>query len=246
MSARLDGVGATERQTLPIPYGHHVYVVSDLSLSPTTDATSRPVREFVDLLGDIDDAAVIIVAGNLFHPDADVGLREVRRRHARDGARAGRGDPLVLRARRATGSSCCPAATTTSCARNDAAQARLGAIGRHARQATSSSRSPRPTACATSRVAAGDCAVDVERADTDDRADADRLEDPPSLARFVAVAGPLPPPRRLGVAAGRSPCSASTCSTRSPRSISHFTHHHYRVHAPHTTQLLGQPALRTS
>ena len=44
MSARLDAVGCTERQTLPIPFGHHVYVVSDLSLSPTTDANSRPVQ----------------------------------------------------------------------------------------------------------------------------------------------------------------------------------------------------------
>jgi len=70
MSARIDPVGSTERQTLPIPYGHHVYVVSDLSLSPTTNVASRPVREFIDLLGDIDDAAVVIVAGNLFYPDA--------------------------------------------------------------------------------------------------------------------------------------------------------------------------------
>ena len=62
-------VGCTERQTLPIPFGHHVYVVSDLSLSPTTDANCRPVQELVGLLGDIDDAAVVVVAGNLFQPD---------------------------------------------------------------------------------------------------------------------------------------------------------------------------------
>src|ERR1700722_5485587 len=69
MSARLVTVGCTERQTLPIPFGHHVYVVSDLSLSPTTDVNSRPVQELLSLLGDIDDAAVVVVAGNLFHPD---------------------------------------------------------------------------------------------------------------------------------------------------------------------------------
>ena len=70
MSARLDLVSCTERQTLPIPFGHHVYVVSDLSLSPATDIDSRPVRELITLLGDIDDAAVVVVAGNLFHPEA--------------------------------------------------------------------------------------------------------------------------------------------------------------------------------
>src|ERR1700690_3610224 len=69
MSARLDAVGCTERETRPIPFGHHVYVVSDLSLSPATDPNSRPVRELVTLLGDIDDAAVVVVAGNLFHPE---------------------------------------------------------------------------------------------------------------------------------------------------------------------------------
>ena len=67
-SARLDLVATAERRTIPVPYGHHVYVVSDLSLSPTTDVESRPVHEFISLLGDIDDAAIVIVAGNLFHP----------------------------------------------------------------------------------------------------------------------------------------------------------------------------------
>ena len=44
-------------------------MVSDLSLSPSTDAQCRPVRELISLLGDIDDAAVVVVAGNLFHPE---------------------------------------------------------------------------------------------------------------------------------------------------------------------------------
>src|SRR5579863_435835 len=69
MSARLDAVGCTERRTLPIPFGHHVYVVSDLALSPSTDVNSRPVQELIELLGDIDDAALVVVAGNLFHPE---------------------------------------------------------------------------------------------------------------------------------------------------------------------------------
>ena len=68
MSARLEAVGAIERRTLPVPYGNHVYVVSDLSLSPATAPDSRPVTELVQLLGDIDDAALVVVAGNLLFP----------------------------------------------------------------------------------------------------------------------------------------------------------------------------------
>lgn len=64
-----------ERRTVPIPYGHHVYVISDLCLTPTSDISTRPIREFVELLGDIDDAAIVVVAGNLFAPGptADLG-----------------------------------------------------------------------------------------------------------------------------------------------------------------------------
>ena len=57
-----------ERRTIPVPYGHHVYVVSDLALSPATHAEIRPIREFISLLGDIDDAAIVVVAGNFFDP----------------------------------------------------------------------------------------------------------------------------------------------------------------------------------
>ena len=64
-------MGATERHTLPIPYGHHVYVVSDLSLSPRTEVASRPLVELTALLGDIDDPAIVVVAGNLFFPSAE-------------------------------------------------------------------------------------------------------------------------------------------------------------------------------
>ena len=59
-------MGTSERLTVPIPFGHHVYVVSDLSISPDSRPESRALREFVELLGDIDDAAVFVVAGNLF------------------------------------------------------------------------------------------------------------------------------------------------------------------------------------
>ena len=70
MSARLDAVGANERLTLKVPYGHHVYVLSDLSLSPTTREASRPIRELIDLLDNIDDPAVVVVDGKFMQPGA--------------------------------------------------------------------------------------------------------------------------------------------------------------------------------
>jgi len=74
-------MGAIERHTLPIPYGHHVYVVSDLSLSPSTTPRSRPLVELTTLLGDIDDPAVVVVAGNLFFPRTDQDLLPPNTRH---------------------------------------------------------------------------------------------------------------------------------------------------------------------
>ena len=177
-------MGATERLTLPIPYGHHVYVVSDLSLSPSTNAASRPVREFVDLLGDIDDAAVVVVAGNLFYPDATPDL-------------AGFVDATfrsLASVAEAIASFCAkdshrfvvlPGYDDHELAGDDHAQARLHALG-----ITLASDIILQVATADGvrdlGVAAGTCSVDVTRADAGDRADADRLEDPPSLSRFVS------------------------------------------------------------
>jgi len=45
-----------------------VYVVSDLSLSPTTNVTSRPVTELLNLLADIDDAALVWSRATSFTP----------------------------------------------------------------------------------------------------------------------------------------------------------------------------------
>ena len=58
----------SERLSVPLPYGQRAYVVSDLHLTPSIDPAARTVREFIDLLNEIDDAAVVIVAGNLFSP----------------------------------------------------------------------------------------------------------------------------------------------------------------------------------
>ncbi len=229
-------MGSTERQTLPIPYGHHVYVVSDLSLSPTTDVASRPVREFIDLLDDIDDAAVVIVAGNLFYPDATSDLAKFI--------------DATLQALPAVA-----AAITGFCSRdthrfvvlpgsddreldsNERAQAKLEALG-------VSLATDLILQVATADgvrdlgVGAGTCRVDAARADVNDRADADRLEDPPSLSRFVSSRVLY---RRLGAWVWLPVLAmlGFDLFNSITKVISHFTHHRYHVHAPHTQSFWG-------
>jgi lysylphosphatidylglycerol synthetase-like protein (DUF2156 family) len=63
-------VGDSQRLSVPLPYGQRAYVLSDLDLNPSSDPEARSVREFVELLNEIDDAAIVIVAGNFFLPPA--------------------------------------------------------------------------------------------------------------------------------------------------------------------------------
>jgi hypothetical protein len=229
-------VGTTERQTLPIPYGHHVYVVSDLSISPSTDETSRPVAEFINLLGDIDDAALVVVAGNLFHPrpSADLakfigatfaalpGLRDaISSFSAREGHRF-----VVL-----------PGSDDLGLRVNTRAQAHLESLGVRVASdlvlQVATADGVRDLA-----VAAGTCTVDARRADKDDRADADRLEDPLSLPRFVASRVLY---RRLGgwvwfpfVAMVLFDLFGAITSI-----VAHYTHEHLHVHTPHAQSFWG-------
>ncbi len=229
-------MGSTERQTLPIPYGHHVYVVSDLSLSPTTNVASRPVREFIDLLGDIDDAAVVIVAGNLFYPDATSDLAKFI--------------DATLRALPAVAAAIAefcskdthrfvvlPGSDDRELDSNERAQAKLEAFG-------VSLATDVILQVATADgvrdlgVGAGTCSVDVARADVNDRADADRLEDPPSLSRFVSSRVLY---RRLGAWVWLPVLAmlGFDLFNSITKVISHFTHHRYHVHAPHTQSFWG-------
>jgi lysylphosphatidylglycerol synthetase-like protein (DUF2156 family) len=229
-------VGAIERRTLPVPYGNHVYVVSDLSLSPTTNPRSRPVAELVQLLGDIDDAALVVVAGNLFHPTPTSDLAKVigatfaalpelrdaiRSFTAVDGHRF-----IVL-----------PGTDDYELADNDAAQNALIALG-----ACLASDLIVQVATASGvrdlAIAAGTCVVDTQVADAADRGDADRLEDPTALARFVASRVLY---RRLAgwvwlpfVVLGLFDLASAVSAI-----YAHFTHHHLHVHTPHTQSFWG-------
>ncbi|HUX05293.1 MAG TPA: phosphatidylglycerol lysyltransferase domain-containing protein [Acidimicrobiales bacterium] len=232
-------MAAIERQTLPVPYGHHVYVVSDLSLSPTSSVASRPLHDLIQLL-DVDDPATIVVAGNLFHPDAtaDLGkfvdatldmLGELRDAMVRFAHRPGH--RLIVLAGR----------DDHELAEHEHAQASLAALGILVAkdlvlQVTTAS-GVRDIA-----VAAGECRVDTSRADAADRADADRLEDPPALARFVASRVLY---RRLAgwvwfpvlAMAGFDLLSSFL------RILNHFTHENLHVNTPHTQSFWNNLAL---
>ena len=229
-------MGATERHTLPIPYGHHVYVVSDLSLSPRTSPRGRPLVELCSLLGDIDDPAVVVVAGNLFFPDDDqdlAGFIRATLEHLPDFVAAVRAfvahdthQLYVL-----------PGSDDATLASDDGAQALLEELGvvvaNDLMLQVASAEGVRDLA-----VAAGSHRVDVDNVDVADRADADRLEDPAALASFVAsrvLYRRLAPWIWVVVLAllGADLFNSVT------ELIGHFTHHEYKVHAPHTNSFWG-------
>ncbi len=240
MSARLDAVSCTERQTLPIPFGHHVYVVSDLALSPSTDVSSRAVQELTTLLSDIDDAAVVVVAGNLFHPEPTSDL--VKFIDATWATLPTLRDQIALftlndRHRFIV----LPGSDDRELSHNEAARERLHQLG-------VSLASDLILNIATANgvrdlaVAAGQCTIDTKRADVDDRADAARLEDPHALPRFVASRVLY---RRLGgwVWFPAITLLVFDVLTSLNAIFYHFTRHHIHVRTPHTGSFWGNLVL---
>ena len=236
MSARMVHVGATDRLTLPIPFGQHVYVVSDLSLSPATDPSSRPIKDVIQLLGDIDDAAVVVVAGNLFHPGPTADLTK----HIRATFDV---VPELVQAIRdfcaAPGHQCIvlPGARDAELASDETAQRLVLELG-----ASLSSDIVLQVATANGvrdvAVAAGTCDVQTDLADRSERDDAELLEDPSALARFVASRILY---RRLGVWVWLPVVALGLFDVLSAvvAIVGHFTHHHLHVHTPHTQSFWG-------
>ena len=224
-------MGCIERQTLPIPFGHHVYVVSDLSLSPRTDVHSRPVQELMKLLGDIDDAAVVVVAGNLFHPEPTSDLvRFVDATLAALPALCEKIAAFTTNPRHRF--IVLPGSEDHELKFNQDARGRLEQLG-----VAFASDLILNVATANGvrdlAVAAGACTIDTARADVDDRADADRLEDPHALPRFVASRVLY---RRLGGWVWFPVIALLLFDflTSLNAIVYHFTRHHIRVHTPHT------------
>jgi lysylphosphatidylglycerol synthetase-like protein (DUF2156 family) len=224
-------VGANERLTLPIPYGRHVYVVSDLALSPTTKDSSRPVRELVDLLRNIDDPAVVVVAGNLFDPDETSDITK------------------FIDATLKSLPALCEAITAFTTNENHQFIVLPGdddhdlqhALEAQARVETLGVTFARDLLLKVTTadgvhdlvVTGATCDVDRSRADPGDRNDADRLEDPPALARFVASRVLY---RRLSgwVWFPVLALAVSDLSSTLTRIFDHFTHHDFHVHTLHT------------
>ncbi|MHB8380179.1 MAG: bifunctional lysylphosphatidylglycerol flippase/synthetase MprF [Acidimicrobiales bacterium] len=223
-------MAGTERRTIPVPYGHHVYVVSDLSLSPTTDVSSRPVNEFLNLLGDIDDAAVVVIAGNLFHPDSTsdlakfieatlAALPEVHREFEAFCANPSH-RLFVL-----------PGCDDHELGENERAQVLLHNLGVIIASDLilhiATANGVRDLA-----VAAGTYELDVTPVDRSDCADADRLEDPQALERFVSSRVLY---RRLGAWVWFPILALALLDFWGVGRavIGHFTNHHYSLHLTH-------------
>ena len=64
--------------TRTISHGQHAYVFSDLDLDTHSQATSTSIHKLVTFLGEIDDPATIIFAGNLFDFGGRPAANEVR------------------------------------------------------------------------------------------------------------------------------------------------------------------------
>ena len=229
-------MGHLERLTLPVPYGHRVYVVSDLSLAPDTPAHHRPLREFCALLGDIDDPATVIVAGGLFFPDPDSSLsHHVRVTFERlgDVVEAMRSFTHTTTHRLVV----LPGRHDRALGEDDDARALLAELGIEvARDVVAQVASADGVHDLV--IAAGNCEVDSERADDADRADADRLEDPDDLANFVRSRVLY---RRLGpwVWLVALTLLAGDLFNTVTRLLTHFTHHHFKVRAPHASSFWG-------
>ena len=230
-------MGANERLTLPVPYGRHVYVLSDLGLSSASDASGRALREVVDLLGDLDDPAVVIVAGNLLAPfggDAGAALRSTF--DALPGFARALADFTAHPEHRLV---VLPGRDDAALADEDAV-ALLGDLG-----VTVASDVMLQVATADGvrdlAVAVGRSDLDAAQADAADRDDAARLEDPTALSRFVASRVLY---RRLGpwVWLPVIAMAAFDLLNTAFEVAGHFTHHEITVHAPHTSSFWGNVA----
>ena len=74
----MEGMRSDSALTRTISHGQHAYVFSDLDLDTHSQATSTSIHKLVTFLGEIDDPATIIFAGNLFDFGGRPAANEVR------------------------------------------------------------------------------------------------------------------------------------------------------------------------
>jgi len=178
------------------------------------------------LLGDIDDAAVVVVAGNLFirnQPRTSSGSLTRRWQHYPRCVKRSPPSRQIL----GTVSSCCRERGSRTEVQSGRARSTRATRGR-LRERSDPERGhgqwrTRPGG------RRGACTIDTARADVDDRADADRLEDPHALPRFVASRVLY---RRLGGWVWFPVIALLLFDflTSLNAIVYHFTRHHIRVH----------------
>ncbi len=205
--------------------------MSDLSLSPSTNPPSRSLLEFVSLLGDIDDAAIVVVAGNLFHPDptsdlakfVDATLRALPEfAAAMQGFCARDSHQLVV----------LPGSDDYELRDDDRAQGLLRALGIEV-AADLVLQIASASGVRDLVVAAGSYGLDLGPVDPKDRADADRLDDPRSIRRFAAsrvLYRRFAPWLWLPIVL----VAVADLWTTLMAIVGHFTHHRFHVRLLHT------------
>jgi lysylphosphatidylglycerol synthetase-like protein (DUF2156 family) len=185
----------------------------------------------VDLLGDVDDAAVVVVAGNLFRPQAtsDLGKFVEATFAALPGLRQTLADFSAHEGHRLVVLPGSDDAELRDHARAQALLAEVGAcVASDVILQIATAGGVRDLA-----VAAGTYDLDVTPVDATDLADAERLEDPQALERFVASRVLY---RRLAGWVWLPILAFALVDLWSLFAVvaGHLTHHHYRVHLLHT------------
>jgi lysylphosphatidylglycerol synthetase-like protein (DUF2156 family) len=184
------------------------------------------VKELRNLLGDIDDAAVVVIAGNLFHPDATSDLAKfieatfaalLELRVEIEAFCLNPGHQLIV----------LPGSDDAELRDDLRAQALLVELG----VVVASDLTLQIATASGVRdvaVAAGTYDLDVTPVDPSDRADADRLEDPHALERFVSSRVLY---RRLGAWVWLPILTLALLDLWGVvmAIVGHLTHHHYTI-----------------
>jgi len=215
-----------------ISYGQHVYVLSDLSLSPSSSPEDLAITRLCEFLGEIDDAATVVVAGNFFalgeRPLEDIAATWAALPQLRDAITAFVGvdhHHLVL----------LPGVADAALATDGAVLAHLGELGVEVA----------PSLDLTLEASEGPSRVTVTSGTTprlDTSTDVPRLDDPSAAPRYISSRTLY---RRFAPAlwTGLAAVAGFDLFNTATRIYDLATHHHYVGHAPHTHTFAGNVML---
>ncbi len=227
------GVSGEAIQTRSVGYGQRVLVLSDLELDGHVQPARSAAQRLADLLGDLDDPAIVVIAGNFFAP-VDALTETV--------ASAWRAHPEL---RNAIATFCAkpdhdfilvPGARDHALRHDQGARALVEALGI---EIVAHLRLDLKTASGSEKV---EVVAGRVEAPGDDQYVVEHLDDPLSLPRFVTSRTLY---RRFGAVlwlllAGVLGWDLFNTMTRV---VGLIIHHHYKVHAPHPEGLAGNVLL---